>query len=171
MTDEHFEELAALDALDLLEGAKKLEFAALLEGDPALRERARGLREAGALLAHTAPPATPPEALKARILESIKSAAPGSSRSNLVSFPKLIPWAAAACLALVAAGTGAFCLMAVRENHLLREQEGLAEVTLHSEQIRIQAERIVNRREIADAHVQAAGYCGAWPILSGWSRA
>jgi anti-sigma-K factor RskA len=156
MNEDRFEELAALDALDLLEGADKAEFEGMLERNPTLRDQARDLREAGAALAYAAPPATPPEALKARILASIKSGAPGSSRSHLISFPILIPWAVAACFALVAAGMGIFGLMARSENRLLREQKGLAEVNLHSEQIQLQAERIVDHREIADARGQAA---------------
>ena len=64
MNDDHFEELAALAAFDLLEGAEKAEFAAMLERDPALRARALALREAGSTLAHVAPAAIPPNPRK-----------------------------------------------------------------------------------------------------------
>lgn len=156
MTDDRFEELAALDALDLLESAEKAEFQAMLERDPALRDQARQLREAGAALAYTAPPVTPPEALKARILASSKSGVPGASRLRAISFPSLIPWAAAACFALAAAFMGAFYASTRTETRLLRQQKELAELTLQSARIEVQAERIVNRRELADARGLAA---------------
>ena len=81
MIDERHEELAALYALDLLESAELASFESLLARDSALRDLVRELRDAGATLAHLAPHAEPPVALRARILASI------DARTYAIGFP------------------------------------------------------------------------------------
>src|SRR5438132_620208 len=66
MIDERHEELAALYALDLLEGTDRAQFEAALARDPALQALVRDLRESSAALAHTAPAVPPPAALRHR---------------------------------------------------------------------------------------------------------
>ena len=156
MNDDHFEELAALAAFDLLEGAEKAEFAALLERDPSLRARALALREAAADLAHTAPPAVPPDELKARVLASAAAGAPASARSNLISFPVLLAWAAAACFALVAAWMGELYMGSRAQAHALRDQMALADLTLRAERNQMEAERILHRQELVDVQTQVS---------------
>ena len=68
MIDERSEELASLYALDLLEGAERTAFETAVAADPALAQLVAELREAAASIAHTAPTAEPPSALKARVL-------------------------------------------------------------------------------------------------------
>ena len=106
MIDERTEELASLHTLDLLDRSERDEFVAALSKDPELRARVRDLRQASVSLAYCAPEATPPEELKARILDSVDRrrapvVAPGSAR--IVRIPAWAPWLLAASIALAAA--------------------------------------------------------------------
>ena len=65
MIDEPKEELAALYALGLLEDQELARFQAELAHEPALRQLVAELAGTASLLAHTAPTAEPPAALKA----------------------------------------------------------------------------------------------------------
>ena len=152
MIDERQEELASLHALDLLEGAERAEFEQALARDPALRRRARDLREAAARLAFTAPEVEPPAALKERVL---RSAVPPKA-ALLFPFPVAIAWAAAACFALTAAWLGQHYLNARSANLVLRDQQALADLELRSARNELEAERIVNRRELSDARTDLA---------------
>src|SRR5947209_2118377 len=107
MIDERHEELAALYALDLLEGSERAEFETALSRDPALRTLVRQLRESSTALAHSAVGAEPPPALKARLLKSIDGAEPKQklARATVIPFP-IVPWAIAACFAIVAGWMG-----------------------------------------------------------------
>ena len=60
MIDERHEELAALYALDLLEGVERTQFEAALDQDPALQALTRELCNTAATLAHTAHVVLPP---------------------------------------------------------------------------------------------------------------
>jgi len=156
MNDDHFEELAALAAFDLLEGAEKAEFAAMLERDPALRARALALREAGSTLAHVAPAAIPPPELKARILASAAAGVSAPAKSNLIAFPVLLAWAAAACFALVAAWMGELYMGSRAQARALHDEMALAALTLQSARNQMEAEHIIHRQELADAQGQVA---------------
>lgn len=149
MNDDRLEELAALHALDLLEGAERAEFEAALARDPRLRQRVRELQEASAALAHLAPSVEPPAELKQRILASAgaKTAAP----SNVISFPSLLPWAAAACFALAAAWCGHLCLDARSEAAVLRDQQKLADLELQTARTQLEEEHIIDERQMADS--------------------
>src|SRR6185436_5117183 len=103
MIDERHEELAALHALDLLEGAEREAFARELDRNAELRALVAELRESSAALAHTAPAAAPPAELRARVLASITHSKIENRKSKIVTFPSFLPWAAAACFALLAA--------------------------------------------------------------------
>jgi anti-sigma-K factor RskA len=156
MNDDHFEELAALAAFDLLEGAEKAEFAVMLASDPALRARALALREASSALAYAAPAATPPPELKARILASAAAGAKAPAKSNVIAFPVLLAWAAAACFALAAAWMGELYLNSRAQTRALHDQMALADLTLRAERNQMEAERILHRQELADVQGQAA---------------
>ena len=67
MIDEPKEELAALYALGLLEDQELARFQAELAHEPALRQLVAELAGTASQLAHTAPTAEPPAALKARL--------------------------------------------------------------------------------------------------------
>ena len=166
MIDDHQEELAALHALDLLEGSEQTQFEAALARDPALRQRVAQLRAAAAALAHLAPPAEPPAGLREQILASAAAqprtappaaAAPEAPQAAHISiFPVVIPWAAAACLALTAAWMTQLYFTGRTENELLVEQRRIAELGAQEAQNRIEAERIVRGRELEESRQQVA---------------
>jgi hypothetical protein len=143
MIDERHEELAALYAFDLLEGAEKSAFEASLARDAALRELVRELRESATSLAHTAKGVGPSPELKTRLLAEIGASPPRTVEAKRVAFPSWIAWAAAACFALIAAGTGQFYLTSRSEAETLRDQQALTEASLKSAQNLLEAERII----------------------------
>lgn len=150
MIDERHEELAALYAFDLLEGAEKAAFEAALLLDPALQALVRELRESSAALAHTASAVLPPPELKTRLLTEIAArASSGSSASKVAAFPSWIPWAAAACFALLAVGFGQLYLTTRTEARSLRDQQALADAALKSARNQLEAERIVTGQRLA----------------------
>ncbi len=162
MIDEHQEELAALYALDLLEGAERAQFEQGLARDPALQALATSLRNAAAAVAHTAPPVQPPASLKDRVLASIE--APGKSAAapdNIIRpapavfrLGQLLPWTAAAGFALCSAWLGSRYYATHIESDLLRKEQKLTEVTLMTTQQQLEAERIVSGRQLQDAQKQ-----------------
>jgi len=155
MIDERQEELAALAALDLLEGTERAEFAAALERNKALAQHVAELREAACVLAHLAPCCEPPEALKARILQSISQPERAAQpHARVISFPVVIPWALAACLAAVAAWSGERYMTVRSEYSLLRDQQRLASLELQQVHNQMQEQQIVNQRELADNRQQ-----------------
>jgi anti-sigma-K factor RskA len=160
MIDNRNEELAALYALDLLEGAEKTGFEAALARDPELRRHVEGLRAAAADLARLAPLAEPPPELKARILSSLGSrpalravaAAPSAHRAPLLPFSRvLIPWAIAASLAVATLWSARTAWTFRSENAVIREQQQLADLNLRSLRNGMEAERIVRQQQLADA--------------------
>lgn len=157
MIDERQEELAALAALDLLDGAERAEFETALVRNPALARHVAEMREAACELAHLAPCCEPPEALKARILMSIGHPQPAAQpRARLLFFPVVIPWALAACLAAVAAWSGERYLTIRSEYSLLSDQRKLAELELQRVHNQMAEDQILNQRELADNRQQLA---------------
>ncbi len=73
MSQERREETSVLHALGLLAGDELTRFRQECQADPALREMSRVLREVTAQLAHWAPPHSPPEALRERLVEDLGS--------------------------------------------------------------------------------------------------
>jgi len=173
MIDERQDELAALHALDLLEGAEREQFVAELGSNSELRKRVGDLRQAAAALAHVAPEAEPPAALKARILASVEasasrapapvpapSAAPRSARP--IAFPLWVPWLAAACFAVAAVWSERLYLAARSDNASLREQQRIAQQSLDQTRAQLgDATRLLatSGREIAElgAKLKAEG--------------
>jgi hypothetical protein len=64
---------------------------------------------------------------------------------------KLVPWAVAICFGFATAWLADLYVTSRAENALLRDQLSLAELELQHIQNQLEAERIVNRRELADA--------------------
>jgi anti-sigma-K factor RskA len=175
MIDDRLEELAALHALDLLEGQELAHFETALTDHPELLSFVRELREATSALARTAPAATPPPELRQRVLASIDTIrsdvpvrraaeADRPAPDNVVDFPALrfwrvLPWAAAACFALGAVWLGQLYLAAQNEVALLRQQSALAEISLKSVRQEYEAERILARTRVAglDRDLASAG--------------
>lgn len=160
MTDEHQAELAALYALDLLEGAEKSAFEASLAEQGELRRQVEGLRAAAAELAHLAPAAEPPAELRTRVLASVArlpAARPAAAPlAPLVPFGSLIPWAVAACLAIAALWAGRQSMNLRSENAVMRDQQRLAQVDLTLLRTQMEAERVVRKRQYEDAQRQLA---------------
>ena len=132
MIDERREELAALYALDLLEGVEHAAFEAELALDPALGKLAREFRAATVALTHAAPGVTPPDNLRARVLASASAPKVALAKANILSFPALLPWAAAACFAGLAAWLGEHYVASQSEATLLQDQIAAAELALRS---------------------------------------
>jgi anti-sigma-K factor RskA len=169
MTDEHQEELAALHAFDLLEGAERERFAAELARNPELKGLVAELRLAATALAHAASDAEPPAELRARVLASasrlrLVADAPGAAPrgGNLTPFRTWVPWLVAACIAVAAIWPERLYVRAESENAALREQKQVAQLAL--EQTRSQLDdtrRLLTQsgREIAElnANLKAEG--------------
>lgn len=178
MNRERHEELAALAALDLLSPPEQAELTAAIAQNPDLPKLIDSLRAAAANLAHTAPSAEPPAALKSRLLAHIAVVPAAHSRpqpspattadSTLLEFKKpspaspkpkpsffpLFSWAVAACLALFCAWVSQKYFLTQRLNSDLRDQQVLADFALRSAQNQLEAERLIAKRELADATAQ-----------------
>ena len=139
MIDDRQEELAALHALDLLEGAERERFVAEMAGNPELRRRVAELRRVGSSLAHLAPAAEPPAELKARILASAgrRPASAGAKAPRpaapVVPFPAWVPWLAAAALAVAALWSQKRYVSTRAEYDMLRERQRLAQQAIEQE--------------------------------------
>jgi anti-sigma-K factor RskA len=169
MNDETKEELAALLALDLLEGAEREQFISELARDPALQRLVADLRRSATALAHSAPEAEPPAELRARVLAS--AAAPGLDPSlasavpktaSLIRFPTLIPWLLAASIAVAAIWSNRRYNEAEARNAALSDQKFIAESALKETRAQLDdAKRLVAQsgREIAElsANLKAEG--------------
>jgi anti-sigma-K factor RskA len=161
MIDERHEELASLYALDLLAGEERAQFEAALARDPALRDLVRELRESSAVLAHTAPPSPPPAELKHRILASVESRAPETPpeiivRPAVFGLGWVVPWAAAAGFALIAAWLAQLQFANRTEAGLLRDQQELATVALKQARTQLEAERLLSSRKFAELNDEIA---------------
>ncbi len=159
MIDDRNEELAALYAVDLLEGEEKSQFEVALARDPELQTLVREVRVASTSLAHSVS-TPPPPALRNRILSSIetRSAAAPTPVDNVIrppaSFWQFAPWAVAAGFAVVAAWSGQRYFASSSELALIRDREALAGITLQSTRQQLEAERIVTERERQDLQQQ-----------------
>ncbi len=158
MIDEHHEELAALFALGLLEGAELADFETRLAGDPALARLVRELRESASQLSYLAPPAKPSPELRARLLARLETAAAWRAQAGTVPFriPAWLPWAAAACFAIASAWLGQLYLGSRFENASLRDSQTLADFQLRSTRNQLEAERLLARHQVGAVTEQVA---------------
>jgi anti-sigma-K factor RskA len=111
---ERLEELVTLEALHMLEVEESRTFAAEIKYAPKTAAFVREIQDVVGELGELVPPQTPPDELRAQILQSIKSQPRGSSASGVGSgdsiktaarvFFGIGGWAAAACLALLISG-------------------------------------------------------------------
>jgi anti-sigma-K factor RskA len=155
MIDERHEELASLYAFDLLEGTERARFEAELDRDAHLQSLVADLRNTASSLALTAPAVTPPAALKNRILASVSRATDTARPDNVIRPPaslwRILPWAAAACLAFMCAWLGQRYVSARSEVTALRQRQELAEINLKSTEQQLEAERILTQRRLQDS--------------------
>ncbi len=156
MITERQEELAALHAFGLLEGAEKADFASALTTNAELRAFATSLAETATTVALSAPQITPPVDLKASLLAACpgagRPAMAGPSARKIIAFPllRLLPWAAAAALALSTTWLARQTVALRDENSNLRTERQLAEVAYQMAQNQVGersllAEKIINQ--------------------------
>jgi anti-sigma-K factor RskA len=152
MIDDRQEELASLHAFGLLESPEKEAFVAEMAKNPELAKLVADLRFASTALAHTAPEATPPEALRARVLASAKlvelGAAP-KAPDNVALFPTWVPWLAAACLSVATIWAGRKYSMTRQEFASMSEQQQVALQELDQ----ARAQLALTKQQLADATV------------------
>ncbi len=151
MNGAYSDETAAGHALDLLESAERDAFEARLAADPDLRLLTADLRDAALTLSLAAPQVEPPSGLRAAILAAADRPAPGEA-GQVFAFPltRLLPWAAAACLALT---TGWFALRATSfeaANRTLDAQRELAETAYRMAQSQLAERSLLAEQMIAD---------------------
>jgi anti-sigma-K factor RskA len=169
MIDESKEELAALHAFDLLEGADRERFVAELARDPELQKHLAGLRLAATALAHVAPDSEPPAELRARVLASAAALTPVGPRlpaeprsGRLIPFPSWIPWLAAAGIAVAALWSNKRYIDAEARAASLSDQKFIAESALKQTRAQLDdARRLLESsgRQIAElsANLKAEG--------------
>lgn len=153
MTTERHEELAALYALGLLDGAEKRSFEADLAGNPALRAIVDDLSESSAALALAVPQVEPPHELRGRILSAAVSPPPAHSPvATVLPFPlaRALLWAAAACLAISTVFFATRAISLRSENDALRTERQLAEVAYQMAQNKLSERTLLAERMIAD---------------------
>src|SRR5476649_963258 len=93
---DHFEDLAALYALGLLDAAGRRELLDAAQHDPEIESLIREMDETVALIAHDAPAVKPPPELRQAIMRQLPAAE--SSSKIIPIFSYLVPYALAACL-------------------------------------------------------------------------
>lgn len=148
MISERHEELAALHALGLLEGAERSAFESELAGNAELRALVENLAASTAALALVAPPVEPPAGLRDRILAAV----PANADTKVVAFPlrRFAPWAVAAGLAVAA--TWLFTQnQALRDaNAALTTERQLAEVAYKMAQTQLSQRSLLAETMITD---------------------
>ena len=101
MTDHQWTELAAPYALGALDPEERARFETHLAVCAVCRAEVRSLKEVAVLLAESAPAATPPAALRERVLRVASRVRPIGARR-----PGRAPWLAAAACLVLALGLG-----------------------------------------------------------------
>lgn len=164
MIDERHAELAALHALDLLEGAEKTGFEALIANNSELRALVADLHESGASLALAVRQVEPPAGLKARVLAAADASpqlpradtSASTAEDKVIPFPtsRFIPWGVAALFAVAAILFGFRSAMLHSENEALRTERELAVVAYKMAQNQLSERTIVAEKMIADLGAQ-----------------
>lgn len=158
---ENLQDLAALHAFDLLEGAEEIRFEQQLAADPILRAFVADFRETSAVLALTASGPTPSARLRSRVMASITTATrPAAARSPVpptLAVAEIIRpagstwygWAAAAALAVSTVWFGTQSLQLRTQIAATRDLAALAEVERTSLAQVLEAERLVSAGQLA----------------------
>jgi anti-sigma-K factor RskA len=137
MIDERMEEQASLYVLGGLTPAETRTFEAALSRDAELRQLVAALQISRDALAGSLPQITPPLALKQKILAQIEAQEqvvplPVRREEPSIGWTIWLPWALAACLAIV-------CAVSWSQQKILRQQAGA------------QAQRLIDLDQLADA--------------------
>ena len=152
MISERHEELAALHALDLLDGAEKAAFEGELAARAELRDFTGRLREDAALLALACPQVEPPVALRERVLGCATARAATDAPAAVVPGPWLarLGWGLAAVLALGCAWIATQNLTLRREAGELRLERDLADLSRQMAELRLKERSLIAETAIAD---------------------
>ncbi|HVZ65258.1 MAG TPA: anti-sigma factor [Lacunisphaera sp.] len=153
MITERQEELASLHAFGLLEGAERNAFESELATNPELQALHAELVSAAAALALTSPSHEPPAGLKDQVLARCATASMERTRPNRpvpFSLGRVLPWAAAAAFALVAAWYGREAAVLRDQNDALRTDRELAEVAYKMARSQLDERTLVAERMIND---------------------
>ncbi len=155
MSDD-FQDLAALAALDLLEGTELAQWKAAVAKDPSLSRLEAELRQASTELARLVPQVEPPASLKEGLLEAIARKDTTPTLAPVIAFRTYIGWAAAACFAVLAAYTGRTLLQVRSENALLRQEQMAADISIKTLKNDLEAGRIIDKQAVAELQAQLA---------------
>ena len=150
MIAERHEELAALYALDLLEGAERHAFEAELSGNPELAALVASFAETTSDLALTVAPVAPPAGLKARILAAAPVRPVEKTTATLIPFSRWLLLAAAAGLAVATLWLGSQNLRLHQENSALRTERELAQLAYRAAQNQLKERSILAESLIND---------------------
>ena len=155
MITERQEELAALHAFDLLEAEERLALVTELAANPELQVLVARLTATAATLALSGAQLNPPAELKQAVLAACSAASliqpdqPMDAKIVSFSFFKLIPWAAAATLALATAWFARESTMLREENSALRSERQLADVAYKMAQNQLSSRSLLAEKMIA----------------------
>ena len=155
MITERQEELAALHAFDLLEAEERLAFVTELAANPELQVLVARLTATAATLALSGAQLNPPAELKQAVLAACSASPlvqpdqPMDAKIVSFSFFKLIPWAAAATLALATAWFARESTMLREENSALRTERQLADVAYKMAQNQLSSRSLLAEKMIA----------------------
>jgi anti-sigma-K factor RskA len=176
MIDEAKQDLVVQYLLGELDPAAADQLRAELARDVELREVARDLEEAFASLVYTASPMAAPRALPQRILQAERRArrvSPAASYSKIIW--SAIPWALAACFAIVCVVLGLEGARIQKDLVSLQEQKQEADKALFALQQKIaQSEKelaslkeknVLAELKIATLKAQIAAYKGATAVV------
>lgn len=151
MITERQEELATQYALGLLERTERSVFESELAGNPELQSLEASLAETAAALALAVPPVEPPAALKARVLAAVSEQERlVKSQAPMLIFPRWLPLAAAAGLAIATVWVGSQNLTLREQNSALRTERELAKLAYQAAQARLQERSLVAESMIND---------------------
>jgi len=161
MNDERQQDLAALYALDLLEGDELRAFESELTNNPNLRQLTSHWRETAATLAHAAPTTLPPAGLKERIFASLEAKLDPMTdperkviRPPIATFRAFIPWAIAACFAVLATWVTARLFTAEAALDVLRDETRITTTALKSQRLSAERDRLLAGSHVSDLTTQ-----------------
>lgn len=151
MISARHEELASLYTLGLLEGAERSDFESELARNTELQSLEASLAETTAALALSARPIQPPASLRARVLAAATAeTGQGLPPAPLLNFPRWLPLAAAAGLAITTVWLGTQNLSLREQNAALHTERELAELAYRAAQSQLRERTLLAESMITD---------------------
>lgn len=153
MITERHEEMAALHALGLLEGAERSAFEAELSGNRELQALVGSFNEATSTVALTAPQMAAPAGLKANLMAVLDAETTGQTAPTVVTpfpFTRYLAWAPAAALAVTTTWLATQNVSLHTENAELRTQQRLVQIAYELAQNQLSERSLLAERMIND---------------------